>query len=111
MRRKGEKPLVKEPYIWSETCTIARSIRTGAGWLDAWVAQQSVILDKVGRRSGITPERLVQLLHSHEVTDQEAESLALAFRTDAGAIMASIELHCAALAERLAAKAPSMDDE
>jgi hypothetical protein len=91
-RRKGEKPVAPQTLVWSEDCHIARSIRTGSGWLDAWIMQQNVNLETLAKRSRVAPERLRELLHNREVTETELEALAGPFRTDAGSLRASVEL-------------------
>lgn len=91
-RRKGEKPVVHEPLIWSDEGIIARRIRAGDGCLDAWIAQQTVYLEKLGRLSALPIERLRVLLRSHDVTEAEAAALAGALRTDTASLMTSIAL-------------------
>ncbi|MBN8818708.1 MAG: hypothetical protein J0I80_08310 [Sphingomonas sp.] len=88
--RKGEKPVVHEPLLWSEDCTIARAIRTGDNWLYAWIAQQAVAMEKLSKRSGIPAARLDDLWRNQEATDGELAALAGPFRTDAASLRASI---------------------
>lgn len=90
-RRKGEKPVIHQPVTWSETCSIARSISTGTGWLDAWIMQQCIPLDRLSRRSGLAPERLSALLYAHDATRDELAAMAGPFNTDVETMFASME--------------------
>jgi hypothetical protein len=89
VRRKGEKPVVCEPLIWSETGTIAASIKTGDRWLYAWMMQQCVPMQKLARLSGINGDRLEELWSGADPTDEELEALAVPLRTDAVSLQAS----------------------
>lgn len=90
-RRKGERPVVHEPIVWSETCGIARSIRTGDRWYQAWSVQQCLSEDRVARRTGISRERLRALWYDGSPTPGEVEALAVPFRTDPASLQASID--------------------
>jgi hypothetical protein len=87
-RRKGEKPVVHEPLVWSETCIVANMIRTGDRWFYSWTMQQSA---RHLHRTGIASERLTELDRGAMPTDDELEKLAVPFRTDTGSLKASIE--------------------
>jgi hypothetical protein len=91
VRRKGEKPVVHQPLLWTEDGVIAHSIRTGDGWLYAWIAQQCVHMEKLSKRSGISMAMLDDLWGGDEPTDGELEALAEPFRTDAASIRASLD--------------------
>lgn len=90
-RRKGEKPVIPEPLVWSDSCTVARMIRTGTGWLDAWMMQQGVSMSKLSRKSGLSMERVLELVQGAEVAEGELERMAGVLRTDVASITASIE--------------------
>ena len=109
-RRKGEKPVIHEPVTWSETGVIARIISTGTGWLDAWIMQQGVPLDRLSRRSGLAPERLRELLYRHDATRDELAAMAPVFNTDLGTMFSSMEFGRAIAALR-PARPPLEDDE
>lgn len=89
-RRKGEQPVIHEPLVWSESCTVARMIRTGTGWLDAWMMQQSVSMSKLSRKSGLSMGRLWELVQGAEVAEGELERMAGVLRTDPGSLAASV---------------------
>ncbi len=88
-RRKGEKTVVHEPLAWSETCTVARMIRTGDRWFYAWTVQQSA--RNLSRDANLPPGRISELDRGAMPTDDELAFLALPFRTDAQSLKASIE--------------------
>lgn len=90
-RRKGEKPVVHEPLLWSESSTVARAIRTGDGWLYAWVLQQNVPVAQLSRGSGLTIERLDTLWRGAPPSDEELIVLAEPLRTDAASLAASVD--------------------
>lgn len=100
MRRKGERKYVHPPLYWSEDGNIARRIRTGDGWLDAWIGQQCIALDHLAQSSGVDFDRLVALCRSDDVSDAELEAIAPALRTDLPSLRASI--HCQASQHRQA---------
>lgn len=90
-RRKGERPVVHESIVWSETCGIARSIRTGDRWYQAWVVQQCLSLAKIMRLSGIGQARLEEFWRDEDPTPDEIAALARPFRTDPASLRASID--------------------
>lgn len=88
MRRKGEKPVVHEPLIWSQTCTVANAIKSGDRWFYAWAMQQCV---RSFRKTGIASERILALDHGAIPTEEELSALAITFRTDVQSLASSIE--------------------
>jgi len=88
-RRKGEQTVVHEPLVWSETCTVARMIRTGDRWFYAWTVQQSA--RNLSRDTKLAPARISELDRGAAPTDDELALLAVPFRTDVLSLKASIE--------------------
>lgn len=90
-RRKGERPVVHEPVMWSDSCGIARAIRTGDRWYRAWTVQQCLSADRIVRQTGINRGRLDEFWRDDLPTPQEVAALAGVFRTDATSLQASID--------------------
>ena len=90
-RRKGERPIVHEPIVWSENCGIARMIRAGDRWYHAWVVQQCLSRPKLIRLSGISHTRLDEIAAGEAPTPEEVIALAKPFRTDPASLQASID--------------------
>jgi hypothetical protein len=100
-RRKGEKAVVHPLTVWSETCTIARMIRSGDWWFYAWFVQTSKRgLEKLVKQTEIPEARLNALWRGDEPTEGELDLLAGPFRTDAASLRASVEYAKALKGER-----------
>ncbi|MCW2349809.1 hypothetical protein [Sphingobium sp. B12D2B] len=71
---------------------MARMIRTGSGWLDAWMMQQCVSMETLSKKSGVSMERLGELVRGTEVAEGELDRMAGVLRTDPVSLRASYAL-------------------
>lgn len=91
-RRKGEQPVVHPPVTWSEDGHIARLIRDGSRWLDAWAYQQAMPLDRLSKRSRLPYDRLLEISRGAAPTDAEVNALVGPLNTDVDTLRTSIEM-------------------
>lgn len=98
-RRKGFPRLVKSVTPFTPDHPVARSIRSGSKWFDAWVAQMTTPYDKIMRKTGIAGDRLRQFSRGTDPKPDEIEALAVLWYVTPGGLLASIH-QCRSIRER-----------
>lgn len=89
-RRKGERPVNHPVLPWSEAHPVALDMQGGTPWLDAWTAQTGTDWTTLAKGADMTLERIEALQAGSPPTEDEAASMARAWRTTPEAIAASI---------------------
>ena len=76
MRRKGERPIVREVEGWSDSHPVARAIRRGDWWFGAWMRQMCTPYQRLAKLTQIEEGRLAAIDHGEPVTRAEIAALA-----------------------------------
>jgi len=90
MRRKGERRIEKTWPAWGPGHPVAHNIATGGHWLDAWIMQAGVHLEKLSRLSGVPMGRLAAIARGDRLTRAELNGLAAAWKVDPAQVEASL---------------------
>lgn len=91
-RRKGERPVDKSQFYspYDESHPVARAIRTGSHWFEAWQFQNALPTVRLAKLSGISPDRIAQLTHGAPVLAEEVAALAAVYGAQPADIVASL---------------------
>lgn len=95
MRRKGEKPVNHRQFYqpYDNDHPVARAIRSGSRWFEAWQFQHCRPNAELVRKTGIAPDRLEELRHGAAVAEGEVAVLAAAYGVQPSDIIASLPDH------------------
>ncbi|NML88386.1 hypothetical protein HHL26_04810 [Sphingobium sp. TB-6] len=91
-RRKGERPVDKSQFYapYDETHPVARAIRTGSRWFEAWQFQNALPTVRLAKLTGIPQPRISELHYGAAVTEAEVSALAAAYGVQPSDIIASL---------------------
>lgn len=89
-RRKGEQPVPREVRDFTPDMPVARMIREGDAWFDAWNAQEATGGDRLRKRSRIPAERLAEIATGSTITGAELQALAKAWWITPEGLLASM---------------------
>ena len=91
-RRKGERPIDKSQFYspYGEDHPVARAIRTGSRWFEAWQFQNALPTVRLVKLTGISPARMAQLSYGAPVLEGEVAALASAYGVQPADIIASL---------------------
>ena len=94
-RRKGFPRLVKEVVAFTDEHPVARTIKRGSRWFDAWVTQMGTPYASLAKKSGVAVARLFELSHGAVPTNAEIGALAPVWYVTSEGLQASITLSTA----------------
>lgn len=91
-RRKGERPVDKSQFYspYDDSHPVARAIRTGSRWFEAWQFQNALPTVRLAKLTGISPGRIAQLNHGAPVLEGEVALLASVYGVQTADIIASL---------------------
>ena len=91
-RRKGERPVDRSQFYspYDESHPVARAIRTGSRWFEAWQFQNALPTVRLAKLTGISPGRLAQLSNGAPVLEGEVAALASVYGVQPADIIASL---------------------
>lgn len=91
-RRKRERPVDKSQFYspYDDSHPVARAIRTGSRWFEAWQFQNALPTVRLAKLTGMSPDRIAQLNHGAPVLVGEVMALASAYGVQPDDIIASL---------------------
>ena len=89
-RRKGEQPVPRQLQRWSDDHPVARCIRDGDGWFQAWLNQMATPYVRLGKITGIPVTRLMAIDCGDDISKAELDALARAWSVSSGDLKTSI---------------------
>lgn len=91
-RRKGERPIDKSQFYspYDDSHPVARAIRTGSHWFEAWQFQNALPTARLAKLTGISPSRIAQLSYGAPVLEGEVVALASVYGVQPTDIVASL---------------------
>jgi hypothetical protein len=90
MRRKGERPVVKQLTRWSPDHPVARAIGDGDHWFKAWQMQECTPDQKLSRLTGISTGRFVAMELGYAVSKAEVDALGRAWGVSSADLIESM---------------------
>lgn len=90
MAKRNDRSQPIPPKPWTEDHAVARAIRTGNNWFDAWLANCSTPMPVIAKKAKIPINRQFELIRGEAPTADEIARLAALWKQSPEALAASI---------------------